>query len=107
MTGFLHTWKDKGNISTIDASEIPSEYRVERKLLDSPSASKMAALCTLTAMFLRPLGPWYTAYMADMLASNAYRDKHKLASLCSNPVPPNNPKRHCGIDSDPDCCLFW
>ena len=30
-----------------------------------------------------------------------------FSSPCSNPVPSNDPKRHCGIDSDPAPRSFW
>ena len=37
-----------------------------------PLASSKVALCTLKAIFFRPSGPWYMAYIADILASSAY-----------------------------------
>ena len=41
----------------------------------SPAASTDARPCTRSAILFRPSGPWYTAYMAEMLASRAYSTK--------------------------------
>ena len=37
----------------------------------APAARMLARPCVRVAMVSRPLGPWYTAYMAAMLASSA------------------------------------
>ena len=61
------------------AASTPLTVIVSKKNLfccDSPMAFKplataTAILCTRVAIFFKPLGPWYTAYIAAMLASNA------------------------------------
>lgn len=69
-TTWLHPENDPGA-----ASNKAWFQEKQKKPKQLPSARIRAALCVLSAMCLSPWGPWYSAYIAAMLASRAWESE--------------------------------
>mmetsp|Transcript_17567 Transcript_17567/g.44706 ORF Transcript_17567/g.44706 Transcript_17567/m.44706 type:complete len:216 (+) Transcript_17567:2201-2848(+) len=66
---------------TLTVSKIPSSFGTAMPSFATAAANSLANVLQRVAMSLSPLGPWYSAYIAEMLASSACAVQMLLVAL--------------------------